>query len=234
MNKLVLLVLGISSLCSVQAAPPSPPLVALPPAGTTWNVTLEYPDAKKDKPKDAVPPSRGQALPVQLTVAAGYNGISKGEITYDDKTKETFYIAAGFLFVKASNTGAIFAVSPEDSDLRSLKTAGFPATKWITLAYFVGTAKLNEQPCAHYIYDIPEGNPELPAGKMEAFIQEGTRFPVQIAFNSDTKLIMTFSQPAPFNQEITLPRELQDILDKRRAQSSALDQIRRINQAQRH
>jgi hypothetical protein len=213
---------------------PDATCVALPPSGTSWSVLVEHPDLGKGKPvaqEGAEKKEAPAAVPVRLSVTAGRNGVSARRVTYSDGTTESFYLVQGLIFTKASNTGKIFALRADADDLTSLKTAAFPGTGWISKQYETAPGERAGRECFHYVYDVPEGDPERPPGKMEAWIQKKNLFPVEISVTMGTQMVFRFEEPVPSAQEVSLPAEYQEAFEAGLKRSAALESIRRANKA---
>lgn len=207
------------------------------PAGTSWSVKIERPAAGKTK--EEVPPVESvdgvARKPIPVPVASsfvmknGRNGVSLGAVTYSDGTQEAFYVANGLLLTKASNSDKIAAVAPSNNDLFSMKVAGFPGTAWITPLYEKGMQVRGEQECHYFLYDVPPGDPERPAMKIEAWIQKNG-YPLEIVIHGE--VIYRFGPVTSFDQDIPLPGVYTNVIAKKTKQRAALDLIRKANAKQ--
>jgi hypothetical protein len=246
MSKPVLVLLPFLALCSgllwAQEAPippPTPPFVKTPPPGSAWTVQIEPTKASNPKTdKAAASPASGAAaepkklpeMPVQLAVKSGLNGVIMGQISYNDDRQETYYVSDGSLVLLAENTRKAFARSlrMSEDDACSLEVAHFPGTSWIAQENYKGTGKKDGIACWHYAMSLPMGL------DLDAWIRSDTSYPAEVDLKSPEAGSYTyhFEPVTAFPQDIPLPDIYRDVLSELKVKRSALDALRKANQAQ--
>ena len=242
MNKKIIMALvlvGVLPLNFSQAGPPVAPFVKKPQPGSAWVVEIDYFGGTKKKPAaedkgktPAIKPAEEPVTvtPIRLSMKSGKNRVTNGTVFYSNGTSETFYVTAGTVLSKASNSGRIIArgVKASESDYFSLRVEYFPGVTWINRDTYVRTEERNGVECWRFSFQEVSGG-GTPGTKLDAWVRTSDRHPLEVHID---EVVYRFGEVVPFDENIQLPAEFDTTMERRRIEQAALELIRNPRQRQ--
>lgn len=218
----LLLSLAAMSVPTVDAQemlqPPKPPLVAMPPDGSTWSMEIETRPASQP----AVAVRNSGSNPKRMERRIGKNHAQQVIITLANGTSQQFYIVVDHLLQKCDHSEAVVALPLEKNDpsvglVDALRVAMFPGTEWVSPKNYVGVVPLDHYQC--YKYHVA-GTPEL-----QAWIKTKDKYPLQIQIGST---LYRFSEVTPFPKDVEVPAAYQAALSGIQSEQHALDALKQM------
>lgn len=232
MNK-SLFVIGLLAVQSAFSQQPTPPFYAKPPVGSAWDIEISKDSDKATPAKTVNRASSGkdEVVPSQLAISYGRNGIAQGSIRFSDGSQQIYFADKEFIFQKAANNGVPILVPMSDSEIDpfSLKVVPYPGMVWLSASNFRGIEKRSGTECFHFSDTETPGGASQPGRHFEAWIRTADKKPVEVILNSTHYV---FSEITPYDSEVPLPEVFTSALSQRKAESSAIELIRKKNLSQ--
>jgi len=226
--KLFLLSFLWAALVPARAQTPAAGCIKEPGPGSAWSVAIERFDRKKKEDADPKKPEEKEPpVPVRLTVQAGRNGVTRGQILFSDGHTESYYIAQGVLILQSSNSSRILALPAESVDPMNLQVGGFPGVAWVAKNWEKDREKKDGGEIIHYVCEEMSGDPPQPAMKLEAWVRKEDLFPVKADIGGE--VVYHYEKVQPFDEDIPLPESYQPALARLKKEQSVLDLIRKAN-----